>query len=349
MCQDIVEELLERPVQQGVSKLLHDTHELRPVSGNYSKECGLNILSFFRGNEVYTFQPLLGSGPYDESLLKKTLAHGLPIVFCEDSFLRAATVFWDFSVPALLRQSVSLSCDSQGLYFDATRPTNIENIIKHYKVSPKEIDTAQRLIEKIVSNKISKYNNQPLACPRLPGSMSRDKVLVIDQDKGDASIRLGMASDATFEAMLMAAADENPNADILVKTHPDSLVKGGRIGNLANIPDSDRIHKITFPVNPYTILDQVSKVYVCTSTFGFEALLCGKPVSVFGMPWYAGWGVTEDRQSNPRRGLKKTVRELFYDFYVRYSRYANPHTNEPCSIDEAINQLLHFRGKLLRK
>ena len=39
----------------------------------------------------------------------------------------------------------------------------------------------------------------------------------------------------------------------------------------------------------------VDAVYVVTSTMGFEALLVGKPVTTFGVPWYAGWGVTDDR------------------------------------------------------
>ena len=41
----------------------------------------------------------------------------------------------------------------------------------------------------------------------------------------------------------------------------------------------------------------MDRVYVVSSTMGFEALLAGKSVTCFGMPWYAGWGATDDRQA----------------------------------------------------
>jgi capsular polysaccharide export protein len=34
---------------------------------------------------------------------------------------------------------------------------------------------------------------------------------------------------------------------------------------------------------------------------GFEALLLGKAVHCFGMPFYAGWGLTHDSKTCPRR------------------------------------------------
>lgn len=62
--------------------------------------------------------------------------------------------------------------------------------------------------------------------------------------------------------------------------------------------------------------------------YGFEALLAGKPVTCFGQPWYAGWGLTDDRHPqsallSARRG-SATLEELFAAAYLRYCRYIDP-------------------------
>jgi capsular polysaccharide export protein len=167
---------------------------------------------------------------------------------------------------------------------------------------------------------------------------------VVDQDYGDTSILLGGASDDVFDEMLEAALDENPGHDVVVKTHPDSLVNGGRRGHFSDLADSDRVFVMRSPANPYSVMENVSRVYVATSTFGFEALMAGKPVHVFGMPWYAGWGATNDRKKIHRRSKARSVVELFLAFYVRYTRYADPTTHCPCSVMDAINTLLSLRS-----
>ena len=313
----------------------------QPIGGDYTKEAGLNIPAFFHGQGL-KFLPVLGINEYD---LRKAEKGNLPIVLCEDSYLRAASVFWDKSLDLLLRSSVSLTCDCKGYYIDATRPSNLEDMVQTAEVPEKDIEAAKRLIGKITSLKLTKYNNQPQTV-KLPGAPGREKVLVIDQDFGDMSLKLGLAPESLFPEMVAAAADENPGADVIVKTHPDALVAGGRKGCLSDIVESDRIHKLCVPANPYSVLEQVSKVYVATSAFGFESLLAGKPVRIFGMPWYAGWGVTQDEQKNARRTRKRTVEELFSIFYCSYSRYANPMTRKPCNIEEAIDILTDLRNRL---
>jgi len=80
-----------------------------------------------------------------------------------------------------------------------------------------------------------------------------------------------------------------------------------------------------------------------TSTMGFEALLAGKPVSVFGLPWYAGWGATDDRQVCARRTRKRTVDELFAAAYFHYTRYLDPVTHQRGTIFDVIEWLVRQR------
>lgn len=75
-----------------------------------------------------------------------------------------------------------------------------------------------------------------------------------------------MASDTTFRLMLSDAVKNNPDCDILVKTHPDALVGNGiRKGYYQGLKRGDRIIPITFPINPYSLLSYVDEVYVCSS------------------------------------------------------------------------------------
>jgi capsular polysaccharide export protein len=101
-------------------------------------------------------------------------------------------------------------------------------------------------------------------------------------------------------------------------------------------------------INPLSLIEQMDRVYVVTSTMGFEALLAGKPVSVFGMPWYAGWGATDDRQTCPRRlphaGRPRSVDELFAAAYFHYTRYLNPVTHQRGTIFDVIDWLVRQRS-----
>ena len=213
---------------------------------------------------------------------------------------------------------------------------NDKNII----LSKEQIERAKNLIKKITDNHLTKYNHQPIFTPSI--GTHKEKVLVVDQSYGDMSIGRGMASDRTFENMLDCAIKENPDADIIVKTHPDTIA-GGRGGYYTKLKNHDNIYITTDPINPISLVNYVDKVYVCTTQLGFEALMCGKEVHVFGMPFYAGWGLANERQTLARRTNKRTLEEVFYIAYIMYTRYFNPYTKQPCEIEEAIECLLKLR------
>ena len=160
------------------------------------------------------------------------------------------------------------------------------------------------------------------------------------------SILKGWGSDETFEKMLNKAIEENPEADIIVKTHPDTMT-GNRGGYYTGLKQHDNIYTQTTPINPISLIKYVDKVYVCSTQFGFEALMCGKEVHVFGMPFYAGWGLTIDDQKCERRTNTRTLEEMFYIAYIMYSYYVNPETKAPCEIEDAMDYLLKLRGEYI--
>ena len=271
------------------------------------------------------------------------LKFGAKLVICEGGWLLSADTWANSKAPDRYRYGCSMVMDARGSYYDATRVSTIEMMLNDpaLVVTEEERANARRLMRRIVENRLSKYNHQPMEVPEV-GVPGRRKVLVVDQSYGDFAIRKGWASEETFVRMLEAACRENPDADILVKTHPDTMT-GTRKGYYDRLEEHGNVYRVTMPVNPYSLMSLVDKVYVCSTQFGFEALMAGKEVHVFGMPFYAGWGITVDDQKNPRRTLRRTLEEVFHIFFLKYTYWVNPDTGRPCSIDESIDWLLKIR------
>jgi capsular polysaccharide export protein len=263
-----------------------------------------------------------------------------PLLRLEDGFLRSCGLGVDGHRP------LSLVVDDLGIYYDATRPSRLEAMIASLESDPEAHAQASRAIALIRRHRLSKYNHAPERSlpPRADGCRAR--VLVIDQTMGDVSVRLGGADADVFAGMLRSALEENPDAEIWIKTHPD-VVSGKKQGylNAPSLAGTDpRIRLLAEDISPLMLLEQVDKVYVVTSQMGFEALMLGKPVACFGLPWYAGWGLTDDRNRGmetlrARRSCERTVEQLFEAAYLRYSRYVNPLTGGPGTIFDVIDWL----------
>ena len=145
---------------------------------------------------------------------------GVPYVALEDGFLRSVGLGESGAT------SLSLIVDDLGVYYDATRPSRLEQLIT---TAPDWCDAAMKarargLIERIVESGVSKTNmGGPLDATLLrPGR----RILLVDQTLGDASIACGLASTASFADMIRAARAEAPDAQLIVKRHP--AVAAGR-------------------------------------------------------------------------------------------------------------------------
>lgn len=261
---------------------------------------------------------------------------GLPGLAVEDGFLRSYGT--GAASPAL-----SLVSDQRGIYYDSTCASALEDLLN----SPADLlaglhDQVQQARALLLAHRLSKYNHAPLLPHDALAPGKQRRVLVIDQTVGDMSVLLGGATAATFFAMLAAARAEHPGAMIYVKSHPE-VSTGSKRGYLSAIQDDATTRVLRQPVNPLSLLEEMDAVYVVTSGMGFEAVLAGKLVTVFGMPWYAGWGVTQDRQPLARRARQRTVDELFAAAYFHYARYLNPDTHGQGTIFQVIDWLVRQR------
>jgi len=167
--------------------------------------------------------------------------------------------------------------------------------------------------------------------------------LVPGQVEDDASIRCGAVDIRTNAALLQATRNAFPEACIIYKPHPDVLagLRKGAVPNAAALADI-----IVENAAPATLFAQVDRVATITSLMGFEALLAGLPVTCFGQPFYAGWGLTDDHVDMPaRRTARPTVDQLAEAALVDYPLYRDPITRQPCPPEVLVERMIAGQGR----
>jgi len=257
-----------------------------------------------------------------------------PVALLEDGFVRSV----DRNAPTL-----SLLVDDIGVYYDAARPSRMERVISD-GADGDQAARAARLTAQWRAGRVSKYNHSPEYPDRLPDRY----VLVIDQTFGDLSVVGGLASPERFSAMLSAALAENPDAEVIVKVHPDVFSKAKR-GYFDPSSSRARIRIIGTDCHPVRLLERATAVYCVTSLMGFEALLWGRPVRCFGMPFYAGWGITQDELPRPMRRHDARLEDVVHAALVALARYADPVNGARWKAEQAIDHVARERSALLSR
>lgn len=272
--------------------------------------------------------------------------YGDNLILIEQGFL-ASTHSWSESFKQKNKDFACLGYvyDDISHYYMTDYPNRlIQRLNSTLELSADEKNRAGTLINKIVALKISKYNSQPIVNLKLSEGYN-ERILVCDQSYADASTYYGNIDDLGFENMLISALNENPEAEIIIKTHPDTYWESdkGRTGYYNHLTDTGRIKIIRKPINPYSLFEVVDKVYVGTSQLGLEALFAGKQVVTFGCPFYAGWGLTDDRQIISHRHRKRSLEDIFHFFYIWYTIYHVPGFSVPSTIDDVIEYIVAKR------
>ena len=231
----------------------------------------------------------------------------------EDGFIRSR------GLGAALVPPLSLVLDDHGIYFDATRPSRLDHLIAQSgDLGDHARSRVTRLIDSLQAHQISKYNLD--RAPETAGLLAGYH-LVLGQVEDDASIEFGAFDIRTNDALLQRVRQGQPDATIVYKPHPD-VQAGLRQGAVTHTEFADHILE---NANITQALEGAIAVHTITSLGGFEALLRGVPVHCYGMPFYAGWGLTHDTLKAPHwRRRHVELWQLAHAALIDYPRYFDP-------------------------
>ncbi|HQS99322.1 MAG: beta-3-deoxy-D-manno-oct-2-ulosonic acid transferase [Hydrogenophilales bacterium 16-64-46] len=266
----------------------------------------------------------------------ESAGRGIRVVRIEDGFLRSVGVGADLIRP------LSWVVDARGLYFDATRPSDLEVLLAETEFSAALLQRASALRARIVATGLTKYNVGVARWQR-PAGAAR-VILVPGQVESDASITWGAPGIRTNLALLQAVRAAQPDAHLLYKPHPD-VVAGLRAPGRGEDEARRWCDEIVGEVSMGALLREVDAVHCLTSLAGFEALLRGREVVCHGQPFYAGWGLTTDTVPVARRVRRLTLDELVAGALILYPRYIGRRQDVPVSPEAALDALLAWRER----
>ena len=275
-------------------------------------------------------------GQKSKRLLKDKLAkRGMinPVIWCmEDGFIRS------YGLGATLIAPLSVVMDDVGIYFDATAPSRLEQILNTICLTDDQRQRAKGLHELFLTKRMSKYNlstkNHDFIRQINALQSNRPIHLVVGQVEDDASVQTCTSVIKKNSELLARVRADFAHDVIIYKPHPD-VEAGLRPGKADNHHMADVIaHDIAIP----DCLDVCDVVHTISSLTGFEALLRGKSVVCYGLPFYAGFGLTDDvieanntskinalgRRTRPNLP-PLTLEELIYATLIDYPMYHLPH------------------------
>lgn len=270
-------------------------------------------------------------------------------VYCmEDGFIRSN------GLGATLLAPLSVVLDKQGIYYNATEPSDLEGLLKTCLPLTEQQNTrAEKLHQYMLANKVSKYNvgNQinadKLHWLKAIQTTKKHKILVVGQVEDDLSVQFCGSMITKNAELIKRVCVENPNAYIVYKPHPD-VEAGLRTGKVdkATLGLADAVaHDVAMP----DCLALIDEVHTISSLTGFEALLRAKKVTCYGLPFYAGWGLTNDIDSDvmPKSNFLKrrechvdlTLNQLIYCTLIEYPLYRLPGGYGLAQVEQVIDYL----------
>ncbi|MGB0498371.1 MAG: capsular polysaccharide biosynthesis protein, partial [Rubricella sp.] len=259
-----------------------------------------------------------------------------PAVSMEDGFIRSR------GLGASLVPPLSIVLDETGIHFDATASSGFEAVARAATdLPPAALRRAKRLREAILSTGVTKYGQGGTVRP-----LADRVVLVPGQVSDDASLLRGRVPIDGNAGLLKAARALYPEAILAWRTHPDAsaglrrgALPAGLVAECGAIDVSDMALEALWP--------RVERVVTMTSTLGFEALLRGIAVTCLGWPFYAGWGLSEDRAAplpEGRRGIALTLDQLVHAALIDYPLYLDPVTGQATAPEIVIERLASGHG-----
>jgi capsular polysaccharide export protein len=303
--------------RQTVAPLLWDGGAAVPFAGNRDDAK--------RGDRIAVWKSRTGA--HTLALLERSSAE---LIEVEDGFIRSVGLGAD-CVPPL-----SIVVDRGGIYFDPSGASDLEQLLEKGEFPADLLDRARQLRKLVVELGISKYGVGQTRLERR--QTGKRHLLVVGQVEDDRAVADGGGPSTNLE-LLKRVRDANPGGHLIYKPHPD-VEAGHRTGAVPREICLALADELAPEAPISSVIELVDEVHVNTSLAGFEALIRGKPVTAYGVPFYAGWGLTRDLGPVPgRRTRRRNLDELVAAALLLYPRYLDPVTRLPCPPEVLIRRL----------
>ncbi|WP_367106554.1 capsular polysaccharide biosynthesis protein [uncultured Psychrobacter sp.] len=323
-------------------------------------------------------QPLLVWGLAKRQQVQKKLSgklskqsSAIPTIFCmEDGFIRSN------GLGATLLAPLSVVIDQQGIYYNATQPSDLETLLYNCKtLSAQQITRVQALQTKLLTQRVSKYNvgnrissnsydnsdtlksidNQPISWVEAAKKSGKLRLLIVGQVEDDLSVQYCGAHIQTNSSLIERVRQDNPDAYLIYKPHPD-VEAGLRAGKVTE-RYLKSVQAIAYNTAMPDCLTAVDEVHTISSLTGFEALLRDLKVVCYGLPFYAGWGLTVDIDAQllpkskylqrRKRKTPLTLEQLLHATLIDYPLYRLPNGYGLAQVEQVIDNLYpgHDEGR----
>lgn len=263
-------------------------------------------------------------------------SENIEVISVEDGFIRSVGLGAKYTVP------ISLVFDKKGIYFDSSKPSDLEDLLKRKDLQTEEAYVlGERILNLLKFYRVNKYN---LNAPSWHRKTNKKVIVVPGQVENDKSILYGSPVIKDNLSLLKQVRAKNPDAYIVFKVHPD-VASNLRRGNTKIKPYLEYANEVVSDVCSFSLIRQADEIHTISSLFGFEALLYNKKVVCWGQPFYSGWGLTEDIYPVERRqGYKLDLAFMVYVVYALYPMYVS-YSGEKINVFRAITEINDIKTK----
>lgn len=284
-------------------------------------------------------------------------------LYCmEDGFIRSN------GLGSTLLAPLSVVLDGQGIYYNATQASDLESLIQICPgLTCDQEERVKHLTQVLLKQKISKYNVgkniadktakrqasiQAVAWMDNIKQTSKRKILIVGQVEDDLSVRFCGSNITTNADLIQQVRLDNPEAFIVYKPHPD-VETGLRTGKVTS-DVLKRVNAVAKNIAMPDCLTLIDEVHTISSLTGFEALLRSKRVVCYGLPFYAGWGLTTDKgtssatqQACLQRRMREqpiTLQQLIHCTLIDYPLYHLPDGYGLAQVEQVV-EFIHQQSQ----
>lgn len=291
-----------------------------------------------------------------QQLVKQQISE-MPAIYCmEDGFIRSN------GLGATLLAPLSVVIDKQGIYYDATQASDLETLLRNCEaLTPKQSARVQMLQDKLLTQRVSKYNvgtevltaieegtvSQKTQWIQDAQASGKPRILIVGQVEDDLSVQYCGSQIKSNSGLIERVRRDNPDAYLIYKPHPD--VEAGLRAGKVRVGCLQQIQAVAYDTAMPDCLEWVDEVHTISSLTGFKALLRGLKVTCYGLPFYAGWGLTTDidAQLSPKaqylhrrqRDTDLSLEQLIHCTLIRYPLYRLPDGYGLAQVEQVIDYL----------